>query len=128
MKLSMIDRRILLFAAGLLLLLGGLILFKGWASLAAPQLVLENGSIGAKGPLKLVFSEPVEKKSVESRLSLDPSMEGRLEWVEDAAGLGQTLIFWPDQAFSTGKVLRVGLQEGVTSRSGDNCANNRSGR
>lgn len=117
-KPSMIDHRKLLFAAGILLLLGSSILFMGRTSLAAPQLVLENGSIGSKGPLKLIFSEPVEEKSVESRLSLDPYVDGRFEWVADTAGSGSVLFFWPDQVFSSYSALRISLQKGVTGLSG----------
>jgi len=111
-------RRILLVCAGLLLALGAFFLYRSQACLAPPRVLLEDGALSSSGPLQLVFDEPVDEESAESRLRLEPAVEGKIAWLEDRDSGSQTLVFKPDQPFSPGTEIVVRLLEGVAGADG----------
>lgn len=115
MTLSAFDRRIGLVFLCLVLLLGGVIWISTLAGLDAPK--LESASLGAAGPIRLTFNEPVERESVEARLELYPPLSGRFTWAERENGR-QTLSFWPEQPFKPGTGITLSLESGVRSITG----------
>lgn len=58
------------------------------------------------------FSEPMNRESVESLLTVEPEIEGAFSWSSD------TLIFRPEEPMRTGDTFTVTLEAGAQSRSG----------
>jgi Tol biopolymer transport system component len=111
------DRRVWIIITCLLLLLGGVVWMGSRAEMAPPKLLVENEGLGAFGPIRLDFSEPVEQQSVIDHLTLNPPQKGRFLWTERGKNLGPLLSFWPDTPFLPGQVLNLILDAGVTGQS-----------
>jgi Tol biopolymer transport system component len=112
------DRMILVVLLVLLVLLAAVVAAGNRAGLPAPQFVPENASVGARGPITLVFSEPVLVESIESRLKLDPVVSGRVTVLTDPGRRGYAVSFWPDQPLLPGQRYSLVLAAGVRSQSG----------
>jgi Tol biopolymer transport system component len=80
----------------------------------APRLVEiapapEGESASASPAISLMFSRPMDRASVEARLSFDPPRTGTITWDD------QTLIFKPDQPWEHGQTVQVTLAGGSRS-------------
>lgn len=80
----------------------------------APRLVEitpapDSETDSASPSIRLTFSRPMDRASVENGLSFDPPMTGSISW-ED-----QTLVFQPDQDWDHGQSVQVSLAGGVRS-------------
>ena len=67
--------------------------------------------VGGYGPLEIIFSQPMQTASVESRLVIIPALRGRFVWQ------GQTLRYWPESTLQPGTTYQVTLQPGAASLS-----------
>jgi len=67
--------------------------------------------IGAAGPARLDFTELMDTASVEERISIDPQIAARFNWV------GKTLWIWPEIPFEPGEYELV-LHSGSKSLEG----------
>jgi Tol biopolymer transport system component len=68
----------------------------------------EAVSVGA--PIRLIFSQPVDRLSVEERFRLSPEAAGRFFWE------GQALTFQPNQPLRADTTYRVTLEPGITDQ------------
>ncbi len=82
-----------------------------WLSPRIVQFTPPSGSsqVPAITPITLTFSRPMDTLSVESRLLIEPMMEGRLVWE------GRTLIFQPAVPWQAGETISVRLEAGARS-------------
>jgi Tol biopolymer transport system component len=73
-----------------------------------------DGASGAPGtsPIRLTFSRPMDRKTVETALSLSPSTPGAMRWD------GQTLTFAPDRPWPSETLVDVSLVGSVRSANG----------
>ena len=77
------------------------------------QVSPENGGVvGAKGPIILDFAEPMNRENVEASFALEPVVEGRFEWA------GNSLYFWPLQAFAQDAEYELQLRGGAETARG----------
>ncbi|MCZ6530483.1 MAG: hypothetical protein O6949_09145 [Chloroflexi bacterium] len=102
------QRAALLGALGVLV---GLVLLGG---LAAPEVTAfgpQSGSphIPARAPIRIEFDRPMDRISVESRLSVRPAIPGEITWE------GNTLLYRPIESWPTGQNILVGLELGARS-------------
>ncbi len=97
---------------GLALFGGGFILARDWLGLPRPGLAEVDGVVGERGPLGLVFSQPMEKQTVERAFRIDPAVKGNFTWG------GNTLWFFPEQALAAGTEYKIYLAAGARSSSG----------
>jgi Tol biopolymer transport system component len=68
----------------------------------------ETVSVGA--PIRIIFSQPVDRLSVEERFMLTPETSGRFLWE------GQTVTFQPDQPLRPATTYQVTLQPGIADQ------------
>ncbi len=101
-----------LVVAGLGLFGGGFWLARGWLGLPAPSLANASGAVGERGPVGLVFSQPVDEQSVEKAFRIDPAAAGHFAWG------GNTLWWFPEQALAAGTEYKVYLAAGARSSDG----------
>jgi Tol biopolymer transport system component len=66
--------------------------------------------VSARAPIRLVFSRPMDKASVEAALSIAPDVPGRLTWS------GTTLVFTPALAWPLNTSVTVALAGGRSER------------
>lgn len=71
-----------------------------------------DGQTAITAPVRLTFSEAMDRESVEAHLRMEPQVPGRLV-VE-----GQQVSFWPRPAWSPGRVYTVTLQAGMAAAGG----------
>jgi Big-like domain-containing protein len=64
--------------------------------------------------IDVLFSEPVQRRSAESRFKMEPSVDGSLSWDGD-----RTLIFTPDPKFDVAKEFRVSIDRGFADLAGN---------
>ena len=100
-------RRLLLLAVGLLALVGLAIYLLG-----APRPVSAIPSAGAQDvpagqPLRLEFSAPMLPGDVESRLRIEPPVQGEYRWE------GKTLVFTPAKSWPAGSEVTIHLDAGA---------------
>lgn len=110
------TRRTLLTLSGLVVLAVLLILFivQG-LGLPAPELAGAGAPVGAYGPFRLTFTNAVQPASLETRLTLDPAVPGRLVWL----GLDMRIVeFIPDRPLAPGQRYTLRLQAGVRGQIG----------
>lgn len=68
----------------------------------------ETVSVGA--PIRIIFSQPVDRLSVEERFTLTPETSGRFLWE------GQTVTFQPDRPLQPATTYQVTLQPGIADQ------------
>jgi Tol biopolymer transport system component len=108
----------MLILLGLGLLLGAIILAGNLAGLPAPVLIPEDRFVGAYGPVTLAFKELVQIESIETRLRLDPPVEGLFRQTQAEDRSGFLITFWPARPLQVGQRYTVSLDAGVRSQSG----------
>jgi Tol biopolymer transport system component len=105
------QRRISRVRIGALILFVGLILI---AFLAAPRVVDftpsdEQPHIPVNSPIRIRFNTLMDRNSVESRLTIQPEVQGTGSWE------GNTLTFKPRSTWPQGETVTVGLEAGARS-------------
>lgn len=111
-------RRILWVLVGLAGFVLGLLLVRNLAGLPAPQLDSKGNEISSAGPLRFIFSEPVNEESAESRFSIAPAVKGRFQWTSQGTPPEQVLLFWPDEPLRPGLAFTIRIDAGVTGQNG----------
>ncbi len=110
------NKRIVYFAGliliGLGLFGGGFLLARDWLGLAPPSLAAPGGVVGERGPVGLVFGQPMAEQTVEKAFRIEPAVQGNFDWS------GSTLWFFPEQPLSPGIEFRVYLAAGVQALDG----------
>ena len=106
----MFSGRSAAFLGALGLLIGMVVL----AVFAAPRVssygpTPDTAHVPASAPIRIEFDRPMDRTSVEARLSFAPVVPGVLEWE------GDTLIYRPAEAWPTGEPIRVRLESGSRS-------------
>ena len=71
-----------------------------------------NGSVSATGRVVIEFAQEMDRASVESGFSLEPTLNGRSFWQ------GKALTFVPDQPFARATTYTAQLAAGVRSANG----------
>lgn len=105
---SSAPRVVMLALVGIVLGLGAAAVFFGLPRVVA---VSPEGSASSRNPITLTFSQPMDQASVESRLTIEPKVSGRVEWS------GNNVRFTPDGVWPAGEV-RVALAAGAGSERG----------
>jgi Tol biopolymer transport system component len=106
-----IDRAVLLTCVALLCMIA-LTLLLGDRVGVTLERVSPLGVARATAPIKIQFSEAMERETLQGRITLDPAVEGTQYWS------GNTLIFQPNAALMPGTDYTVTLAAGGRSRSG----------
>lgn len=65
--------------------------------------------IAYNAPIKVQFSQPMSKASVEENFAIEPDVKGKFDWD------GNTLLFYPDVQFEKNKVYKVSVKNGARS-------------
>lgn len=65
-------------------------------------------------PFKLIFSQPMNRSSVENNFAIEPQIEGKFEWNFN------TVMFWPDKQPQIGETYKVTLHTDAKSLIGKN--------
>lgn len=65
--------------------------------------------ISYNAPVKVTFSQPMSRGSVEDNFSIDPKIEGKFEWD------GNTLLFYPDVPFEKNQSYKVTVKNNARS-------------
>ncbi len=102
----------LALVAGLGLFGGGFWLARSWLGLPRPNLAAPDGVVGEKGPIGLVFSQPMDIQTVEKTFRIDPAVKGHFMWG------GNTLWFFPEPALSAGTDYTIYITTGARSTGG----------
>ncbi len=107
-------RRWGLLALGMPVVLGlALNAYGGQEHLRPPALAGSGGAeIGGRGPLTLVFAQPMDPVSVEQRFQMEPGVKGRFTWV------GNQMQFWPLTPLVPGEIYTVTLNTGSAAEDG----------
>jgi WD40 repeat protein len=112
-------------AGGVLILLTvalGVVVFLGAQAGVRVTATLPDGNlIGPLQKIKLTFSEPVAPNLVESLFSIQPAMDGRIEWLDS-----HTMQFSPSQPFEPGVDYKLNLSSGILTISGGALKNEQS--
>jgi Tol biopolymer transport system component len=98
--------------AALALATAGLLVFGEQAGLRAPELLNEDGTIGMRGPVTLVFPVLMDQASVESRVGIEPALNGEFRWA------GKRLNFFPAEALQNGRTYTLRLDAGAEGQNG----------
>jgi Tol biopolymer transport system component len=84
-----------------------------WGGLSQPDFIPGNeGSVGAWGPVSLVFPAEMDVSSVERAIRIQPEVQVNYEWS------GNRLSILPQTALKTGTVYTLTLQAGSKSQVG----------
>ncbi|MFV1859400.1 MAG: Ig-like domain-containing protein [Anaerolineales bacterium] len=102
------QRAALLGALGVLV---GLVLIGGFAAPEVTAFGPDSGSphVPASAPIRIEFDRPMDRISVETRLSMEPAIPGEITWE------GNTLLYRPIESWPTGQDILVGLEAGARS-------------
>lgn len=73
----------------------------------------KNTQIGVYGPVGFQFSQPMDRTSVESHITITPKMPGRFEWVEN------TVWFFPEMPLDQVQGITLSLRAGAKSAEGE---------
>lgn len=65
--------------------------------------------VSASAPIRISFNRPMDRVSVETRLSISPEIPGRFSWE------GSTVVYRPAGAWQAGTTVQVGLRAGARS-------------
>ena len=103
----MFSRRLL----GALGILFGLLLL---GLFALPEVIgfgpeSESPHVPGSAPIRIEFDRPMDRISVETRLSLEPAIPGEIIWE------GNTLLYRPIESWPIGQNISVGLEAGARS-------------
>lgn len=77
---------------------------------ASPE---RGADVSLAAPLEVTFDQPMAQDTVEAAFSLEPSVEGSLEWVDE-----RTLRFTPDTALERGRQYTLQIAETAESAAG----------
>jgi hypothetical protein len=106
-----IDRAVAISSVALLLLIG-ITLGLGDRVGVTLERVSPLGVARATAPIRIQFSEAMQRDSLQGRVALSPAVEGAQSWS------GNTLIFQPARALEPGSEYTVTLAAGGQSQSG----------
>jgi len=101
--------------------LGLAILLGAQAGIRVSMILPGQDQIAPFQKIKLTFSEPVDPKMAESFLSIQPPMDGRIEWLDP-----RTMQFSPSRPFEPGVDYRVSLSPGILTADGKMLKNEQS--
>jgi uncharacterized protein YfaS (alpha-2-macroglobulin family) len=65
--------------------------------------------ISSNAPIKIVFTQPMDRKSVENAFRIEPHIEGEFGWMNN------TLLFKPKEKFQVGQTFKVSLTQEARS-------------
>jgi Tol biopolymer transport system component len=82
----------------------------GQITVVAP--VAEGEQAGIYGPITVQFSQSMDRASVETHLSLSPTVAGRIEWEDN------TLLFFPETMLNPEQEYKLTLSAGAKSANG----------
>ena len=88
-KTFLIKLAVLVVCVGLVVTLFSIIMTKR----SVRVVFSEQAQIGVAGPIRLRFTQPMEKISVEDRIRFEPDVKVRFSWVEN------DLFIWPESSF-----------------------------
>ena len=102
------KRAALLGALGLLV---GLVLSGVFAVPKVTSFGPDSGSphVPARAPIRIAFDRPMDRISVEARLSVEPAISGVVTWE------GNPLLYRPAHSWPTGQDILGGLEAGARS-------------
>jgi Tol biopolymer transport system component len=107
------DRIVLGVIAALALAVGLMLVVGDRIGVRIVSVVPEEGSAPPiTTPISIEFGQPMNAASVESRLSILPTLEGSIRWE------GTQLVFTSDTALAAGQTYEVTLQAGAESEQG----------
>lgn len=114
--MNAIDPRIRWIAAGLAVLLLAVAALSSLASLSPPALEPRSGEIGPRGPLQLVFAQPVRSESAAGRVELVDDQGNPVAGRVEVRGTG---VWWyPNDVLRTNQAYTLRLTPGITSAAG----------
>lgn len=102
-----------IFLGVLIVLVGGLMAFAGLAGLRVSANLPEDGLVSPLQTIRLTFSEAVDTEMASSVISMEPVLEGYLEWLDD-----RTVQFVPVQPFEYGTVYELTISPEVLTANG----------
>jgi alpha-2-macroglobulin len=65
--------------------------------------------IADNAPIKVVFTQPMDRASVESAFHIEPQVKGRFEWKNNS------MLFYPEEKFQNGKTFAVTVEKKAKS-------------
>lgn len=117
MKSISFDAVVWMVIAGLLAAIGGLYLIGEQVGDRSSLIVSVEPPNGASPaitvPIQVKFSQPMNHDSVQSRLVIDPLVEGEMQWEEN------TLFFMPNRPLLSGQLYSVTVMPGVETAKGE---------
>jgi len=99
--------------AALIVVFGTVVFLGAQAGVRVMTNLPESGEIGPFQTIKLTFSEPVDFELASSVVSMDPIVDGNLEWVDS-----RTMQFVPIKPFELDTVYKLTLSPNVLSAAG----------
>ncbi len=113
MKPDRFDTTVWAVAAALLLAIASLFLVSRWQGAQITRVFPAAGqAIGARGPIQIVFAQPMQPASAEAAFGLEPPVPGVFSWQ------GQTLTFRPDQPLLPEQEYTAVLAAGTRAEDG----------
>src|SRR5215216_5886410 len=111
LRLTRLDRTVLIVILALLGLIGGTILLGDRVGVQLTQ-VTPLGEAHSTSPVTIRFNEAMDHESVTSRFRTEPALEGSFTWS------GTSMTFQPAEALHPGDTYTVSLEPGALSESG----------
>jgi len=106
------DRTVLGIATALISAIALLVALGEHARVGIEAIPGDGTRPAATTTIRLVFSQDMDRESVEAAFLIEPHTEGRLDWQ------GRTLIFWPAKPFEAGQPVTVTLDSTAVSVAG----------
>lgn len=110
---SSLDSIAITVIAFLAVVIGLVILFSGQAGVRVTAALPERSLIGPFQKIKLTFSEAVDPVLTESLFSIQPKVDGTIEWLDV-----RTLQFVPVRPFEWGASYKLTLGPGILTQNG----------